>query len=144
MFINWNAFVYIGKDRRAEKQKMNNKKLLDWIGANMVWPWEGVLQTNNEYAKEIHEKITDHIREKFNQLTRMLVDEKDDLEELKKYCYERIEHWKSLDKLHGVVGYGSDEIMELKLVIATIKELKQSYPLQSRKLNVKGKKDQNG
>ena len=51
---------------------MDEKKLLKWIEMNMVKPYEGVLKSDNRCCVDLHENITGHTREKFNELTRML------------------------------------------------------------------------
>jgi len=55
-----------------------DKEALKWIECNLVIPFEGVLQSDNEEAVKLHEKITDYNREKFNKLTRILEEQEPD------------------------------------------------------------------
>ena len=45
-------------------------EILKWIECNLVMPFEGSLQSENNELTEIHSKITDYNRTKFNQLTK--------------------------------------------------------------------------
>lgn len=47
---------------------VNKEEILKWIEANLVMPFEGILQSKNEAEKRIHDKITSYNREKFNKL----------------------------------------------------------------------------
>ena len=61
--------------RILDKEKesyVNVEDVLIWIETNLVQPFEGILKTEDEKEKEIHRKITDYNREKFNKLGRIL------------------------------------------------------------------------
>ena len=49
-----------------------DKEALKWIEANMVFPFEGHLKSDNKLLVMLHERITSHTREKFNELVRIL------------------------------------------------------------------------
>ena len=54
------------------KIKMSNKDLLKWIENNIIKPYEGILVSKNKCCVDLHEKITGHSRDKFNELSRIL------------------------------------------------------------------------
>jgi hypothetical protein len=50
---------------------MDKQKMLKWIECNMVLPFEGYLQSENEEAIVLHQRLTQNIRTKFNKLVQM-------------------------------------------------------------------------
>jgi len=50
------------------------KEILNDVEANLVLSFEGSLQSKNKAEVEIHRKITDYNREKFNQLKKKFID----------------------------------------------------------------------
>lgn len=76
-FEIWNNIPHEDKDNLAfKKEWIAVEDILKYIKTRFVMPFEGRLQGKNIGAIRIHEQITDYNREKFNELTGLIFEQK--------------------------------------------------------------------